>query len=100
MYLSRPRACGRFSPLLGWRVSEEGELLVRGGGVIERYWPDKRAIDEEGWLHTGDLAAVDGEGFVEIVVTNLIVLGGLARFLMFFMTGKKEGNDFAWGREH
>jgi acyl-CoA synthetase (AMP-forming)/AMP-acid ligase II len=70
-YLSRPRACGRFSPLLGWRLSAEGELLVRGGGVVSQYWPDKRATDEEGWLHTGDLAAVDAEGFVEIVVPEL-----------------------------
>jgi acyl-CoA synthetase (AMP-forming)/AMP-acid ligase II len=50
---------------------ETGELLVRGPNVMSGYWnlPDetRRVIDEEGWLHTGDAARADGEGYIWIV---------------------------------
>jgi fatty-acyl-CoA synthase len=50
---------------------ETGELLVRGPNVMAGYWnrPDatRAAIDEEGWLHTGDAARIDEEGFVWII---------------------------------
>ena len=48
-----------------------GELLLRGPQVMKGYWnrPDETAttIDDEGWLHTGDIAAMDEDGFFEIV---------------------------------
>ncbi len=50
---------------------ETGELLVRGPNVMAGYWnrPDatRLAIDEEGWLRTGDAARADAEGYVWIV---------------------------------
>jgi len=50
---------------------EIGELLVRGPNVMAGYWqrPDatRRAIDEQGWLRTGDAARMDDEGFLFIV---------------------------------
>jgi fatty-acyl-CoA synthase len=50
---------------------ETGELLVKGPNVMAGYWnrPDatREAIDELGWLHTGDAARIDEEGFVWIV---------------------------------
>jgi acyl-CoA synthetase (AMP-forming)/AMP-acid ligase II len=50
---------------------ETGELLVRGPNVMSGYWnlPDetRRVIDAEGWLHTGDAARVDDEGYIWIV---------------------------------
>ena len=50
---------------------ETGELLVSGPNVMAGYWdrPDatREAIDEDGWLHTGDAARVDDEGYVWIV---------------------------------
>ncbi len=50
---------------------ETGELLVKGPNVMAGYWnrPDatRGAIDERGWLHTGDAARIDEEGFVWIV---------------------------------
>jgi fatty-acyl-CoA synthase len=50
---------------------ETGELLVKGPNVMAGYWnrPDATtaAIDEWGWLHTGDAARLDDEGFVWIV---------------------------------
>ncbi|WP_067687019.1 AMP-dependent synthetase/ligase [Nocardia jejuensis] len=53
------------------RLADDGELLVRGAIVTGGYrkMPDKtaEAIDAEGWLHTGDVATIDGDGYVSIV---------------------------------
>ncbi|WP_199433279.1 AMP-dependent synthetase/ligase [Qaidamihabitans albus] len=60
-------------PLRGteMRLADDGELLVRGPLVMKGYrnQPDKTAetIDADGWLHTGDVATVDADGFVTIV---------------------------------
>jgi len=52
-------------------IAEDGELLVRGPSVMKGYRndPDKTAetIDSSGWLHTGDVATIDADGFVTIV---------------------------------
>jgi acyl-CoA synthetase (AMP-forming)/AMP-acid ligase II len=52
-------------------LGETGELLVSGPNVMAGYWnrPDATglAIDDEGWLHTGDAARSDGEGYLWIV---------------------------------
>jgi len=52
-------------------VGEPGELLVRGPQVMPGYWqrPDEtgKVIDAQGWLHTGDIAAMDEDGYVRIV---------------------------------
>jgi fatty-acyl-CoA synthase len=51
--------------------NETGELLVRGPNVMAGYWnhPDatRDAVDEGGWLHTGDAARIDDEGYAWIV---------------------------------
>ncbi|MCU1361876.1 MAG: putative fatty-acid--CoA ligase [Ilumatobacteraceae bacterium] len=47
-----------------------GELLIRGQNVVAGYWNKPQQTEEtfvDGWLHTGDLARVDDEGFVQIV---------------------------------
>jgi long-chain acyl-CoA synthetase len=50
---------------------EPGELLVKGPQVMPGYWqrPDETAkvIDADGWLHTGDIATMDAEGYFRIV---------------------------------
>jgi fatty-acyl-CoA synthase len=59
-----------------------GELCTRGYSVMLGYWNDdaatKLAIDAGGWMHTGDLATMDGEGYVNIVgrIKDMIVRGG------------------------
>lgn len=53
------------------KVADDGELLVRGRLVMRGYRNDPEktaeAIDSEGWLHTGDIATIDDDGFVKIV---------------------------------
>ena len=55
-----------------------GELLVRGPNVVERYWPDQPACDDEGWFHTGDLATRADDGSYTVVgrARDLIISGG------------------------
>jgi long-chain acyl-CoA synthetase len=61
---------------------EVGELVVRGPQVFSGYWNNPEAtaatIDEEGWLHTGDLATMDEDGFFRIVdrIKDLIIVAG------------------------
>ena len=61
---------------------ESGELMTRGFLVMKGYYnmPDKTAesIDPEGWLHTGDLATMNADGYVNIVgrVKDMIIRGG------------------------
>ncbi len=59
-----------------------GELCTRGYSVMHGYWGDPaktaEAIDAEGWMHTGDLATMDAEGYVNIVgrIKDLVIRGG------------------------
>ncbi len=63
-------------------VGERGELCTRGYSVMKGYWGDPErtaeAIDAEGWMHTGDLATIDAEGYCNIVgrVKDLVIRGG------------------------
>jgi fatty-acyl-CoA synthase len=63
-------------------IGEPGELCVRGYLVMRGYWeqPDKTAevIDPAGWMHTGDLATMDSEGYFEIVgrLKDMVIRGG------------------------
>lgn len=63
-------------------VGERGELCTRGYSVMKGYWEDeektREAIDPEGWMHTGDLAVLDGEGYCNIVgrVKDMVIRGG------------------------
>lgn len=63
-------------------VGDPGELWVRGPNVFQGYWNDKEAtqgaIDEQGWLHTGDVAVVDDQGLLYLVdrVKDLVIVSG------------------------
>ena len=60
-------------PLEGTEIAlaeEDSEVLVRGPQVFRGYWNDEEAtgevLDEEGWLHTGDVGSFDEDGFLSI----------------------------------
>jgi fatty-acyl-CoA synthase len=61
---------------------ETGELCTRGYSVMTGYWNDeertREAIDGEGWMHTGDLAVMDEDGYVNIVgrSKDMVIRGG------------------------
>jgi long-chain acyl-CoA synthetase len=64
---------GSVGKLLGgnsMRINDDGELLVRGGVVFNGYWHNEdetKAVFSDGWFHTGDLGAIDDDGFLTIV---------------------------------
>jgi long-subunit acyl-CoA synthetase (AMP-forming) len=62
---------GNALPGVEIRTAEDGELLCRGRLVMHGYRnsPEKtaEAVDSDGWLHTGDIAEIDADGFVKIV---------------------------------
>jgi len=62
-------------------TGEPGELLIKGCKVIREYWNNPEATQKtivEGWLHTGDIAKIDGEGYVYILdrIKDMINRGG------------------------
>lgn len=63
-------------------LGEIGELCTRGYSVMSGYWnePEKtaEAVDAEGWMHTGDLARMDEDGYVSIEgrIKDMVIRGG------------------------
>jgi acyl-CoA synthetase (AMP-forming)/AMP-acid ligase II len=63
-------------------IGEQGELRTRGSMVMNGYWGDPentaRTIDPGGWLRSGDLASMDGDGYVSITGRSkeMIIRGG------------------------
>ena len=63
-------------------LGEKGELCCRGYSVMRGYWNDAErtaeTIDGAGWLHSGDLAVMDEDGYVQIVgrIKDMIIRGG------------------------
>jgi fatty-acyl-CoA synthase len=61
---------------------EAGELCTRGYSVMLGYWNDeartKEAVDSAGWMHTGDLATIDDDGYCRIVgrIKDMVIRGG------------------------
>src|SRR5258705_3879716 len=68
---------GRMVPL-----GEAGELCTRGYSVMLGYWNDeartREAVDSAGWMHTGDLATIDDDGYCRIVgrIKDMVIRGG------------------------
>ncbi|MEV4182730.1 class I adenylate-forming enzyme family protein [Streptosporangium canum] len=90
-YLAKPDSIGLPMPVVEVKIAdplgdelpagEVGELCLRGPNVILGYWNRPEATAETfigGWLHTGDLARVDEEGFVFIVdrAKDMVIRGG------------------------
>jgi long-chain acyl-CoA synthetase len=72
----RPETVGFAAPVIdlkledGVDASGVGELLIRGPNIVKGYWGKPEATAEAfagGWLHSGDLARIDAQGFVQIV---------------------------------
>ena len=87
----RVSTVGRIQPMLEAKVvdadgnvvpvGEKGELLVRGYSVMQGYWGDEartREAVQGGWMHTGDLATLDAEGYCNIVgrAKDMLIRGG------------------------
>jgi fatty-acyl-CoA synthase len=71
-------------PLTGAALprGESGEFCTRGYSVMLGYWDDPEktaeAVDADGWMHTGDLGVMDGDGYVQITgrIKDMVIRGG------------------------
>ncbi|MDF3293418.1 FadD3 family acyl-CoA ligase [Streptomyces silvisoli] len=73
---------GRAIPDTEVAIADNGEVLVRGYHVMSGYFEDPgetaKAIDEEGWLHTGDIGELDTDGNLRITdrIKDMFIVGG------------------------
>ena len=80
-YQRKPDSVGVPVAVVDVKVMDEGELWIKGPNVVKGYWnkPEATAASfTDGWLHTGDVARIDDEGFVFIVdrAKDMIIRGG------------------------
>ncbi|GMG93837.1 class I adenylate-forming enzyme family protein [Cupriavidus metallidurans] len=90
-YVHRPDSAGPALPICEMKIDdgfgralppgEVGELLVRGANVVHSYWNKPEATAKtfvDGWLHTGDVARIDEDGFLYIVdrMKDMLIRGG------------------------
>jgi long-chain acyl-CoA synthetase len=81
-------------------TAPDGELLLRGPNIMKGYYKleaeTKEAIDENGWLHTGDIAKIDVEGYIAITdrKKEIIVLSGGKNVSPAYVEGKLTGDKF------
>eukprot|EP00794_Sanderia_malayensis_P008722 gene8722-9653_t len=63
-------------------INTPGELCFRGHGVMKGYWGDEQkteeVLDQNGWLYSGDLGMMDGDGYCEIIgrAKDMVIRGG------------------------
>jgi long-chain acyl-CoA synthetase len=82
---NRPGTIGTKFKSVEIKIAEDGELLVKGPSVMRGYFKNPtataEAIDSAGWLHTGDLASQDSDGYLKII--------GRKKELLVLSNGKK-----------
>jgi long-chain acyl-CoA synthetase len=83
---------GRPVPGVEVRIAADGEVLTRGPHVMKGYWKAPEATAEairDGWLHTGDLGAVDADGFLKITgrKKELLVMSNGKKVVPVFLEG-------------
>lgn len=70
VYGFRFGSIGRPVPGVTVRIADDGEILVKGPNIFQGYYKNEeetaKTIDPDGWLHTGDLGYIDGDGFIFI----------------------------------
>ena len=79
--LRKPGSVGPASPGVDLRLSEAGEICLRSAYLCEGYFDDPEATADalrDGWFHTGDLGALDDEGYLSVVgrLKEIIRTGG------------------------
>ncbi len=79
----RTAKCGIVVPGAELKIAEDGEVCIRGPHVFKGYLKDpeatKNALDDDGWLHSGDIGTIDKDGFLQITDRKkdlLITAGG------------------------
>jgi long-chain acyl-CoA synthetase len=80
----KPGSIGKALPGVEVRIADDGELLIRTPCLFSRYYKDPEVTAEvlrDGWLHTGDIASMDADGFLFIT--------GRKKELIVTSTGKK-----------
>lgn len=79
---TRIGSIGTPAPMCEMRISEQGEILVRGPNVFMGYLNQsektRETIDAQGWLHTGDVGTVDDDGYFRITdrMKDIIITAG------------------------
>jgi long-chain acyl-CoA synthetase len=97
---TRIGSVGRALPHIEVETAPDGELLLRGPNVMKGYYKldadTKEAIDEKGWLHTGDIAKIDAEGYISITdrKKEIIVLSGGKNISPAYVEGKLTADKF------
>lgn len=74
--------CRLVDPETGEEVplGEPGEIVLRGPQVMKGYWPDTGSgLTETGWLHTGDIAVMDEDGYLQLVdrIKDMVNISGM-----------------------
>ena len=83
--LDKPESVGRCQPAFEAKITDNGELLLRGPGMFDAYlspWTPRAEVLHDGWFSTGDLARADDDGSIYLVgrTHSVINVGGMKCF--------------------